>query len=363
MIYRQTSFIPKVLSGAGSRFKLKDFSLLQSQHGSRIVTLADSFLLSSDSHSSFVELVSGLGPVIPVEINSDPTTQQADELVETVRQSAGVEAEEILIIGIGGGSVLDLAKACSVLLTNNCPAAELQGWDIPKKPGTKKIGIPTLSGTGAESSRTAVLINQATGLKLGINSDYSVFDGVVLDPDLTETVPTSLYFFNGMDSYMHSFEILEGNARNPVSDALARAAEGLCHKVFGSDNPKSVDMRTQLMTASFLAGTALTSGYVGMVHPISAALGVAYGLPHGLANVITLMGLEEFYPRQVMFVRESAEKLGISLPRLHSYQTNLDIPAIHDLALNHRLPLENHLGPNWKEILNLKKFESIVGSM
>ena len=83
------------------------------------------------------------------------------------------------IIGIGGGSTLDIAKAVSVMLTNKGKTSNYQGWDLANKKGVYKIGIPTISGTGAESSRTCVLINSKTKIKLGINSNYSLFDQIM----------------------------------------------------------------------------------------------------------------------------------------------------------------------------------------
>ena len=85
---------------------------------------------------------------------------------------------------MGGGIAIDVAKAISNLLTNSGSAADYQGWDLVKHPGVFKIGIPTLSGTGAEATRTCVLTNKENGLKLGMNSDFTVYDQVILDPNL-----------------------------------------------------------------------------------------------------------------------------------------------------------------------------------
>ena len=82
-------------------------------------------------------------------------------------------------MGVGGGATLDTAKAAANLLTNGGKAEEYQGWDLVKKPGVYKIALPTLSGTGAEATRTCVMTNKRTGLKLGMNSDYTVYDQVI----------------------------------------------------------------------------------------------------------------------------------------------------------------------------------------
>ena len=105
---------------------------------------------------------------------------------------------------------MDSAKAVSNLLTNGGMAERYQGWDLVKIPGIFKIGIPTISGTGAEATRTCVMTNSASSLKLGMNSDFTVFDHVIMDPDLTATVPRDQYFFTGMDAYIHAQKLWQG---------------------------------------------------------------------------------------------------------------------------------------------------------
>jgi 3-deoxy-alpha-D-manno-octulosonate 8-oxidase len=96
------------------------------------------------------------------------------------------------IIGIGGGSAMDLAKAVSLMMTNPGSSADYQGWDLVKHPGVYKAGIPTLSGTGAEVSRTTVLTGPPASL--GMNSDFTPFDQIVLDPELTKDAPATSVF-------------------------------------------------------------------------------------------------------------------------------------------------------------------------
>ena len=95
---------------------------------------------------------------------------------------------------MGGGTTMDVAKAVSNLLTNGGKAEDYQGWDLVSLPGIFKIAIPTISGTGAEATRTCVMTNTKTGLKLGMNSDHTVFDQIIMDPLLTATVPKGPIF-------------------------------------------------------------------------------------------------------------------------------------------------------------------------
>ena len=178
------------------------------------------------------------------------------------------------IVSIGGGATLDTGKAVANLLTNDGNAEDYQGWDLVKNPGIYKIGIPTVSGTGAEASRTCVMTNAKSGLKLGMNSDFTLYDQLILDPNLTKTVPKEQYFYTGMDTYLHCIESLNGKFRNAIGDAFSHQAIALCREVFMSDDMMSDENREKLMVASYLGGCAIANSFVGVIHPFSAGLSV-----------------------------------------------------------------------------------------
>ena len=128
--------------------------------------------------------------IIFVSAEEEPKTEQVDALVARIR--ADFSELPSGIVGIGGGTLLDLAKAVALMLTNKGSAADYQGWDLVQKPSVYHVGIPTISGTGAEVSRTTVLLGPK--MKLGINSDFTTFDQVILDPDLIDGVPKEQWF-------------------------------------------------------------------------------------------------------------------------------------------------------------------------
>jgi 3-deoxy-alpha-D-manno-octulosonate 8-oxidase len=150
----------------------------------------------------------------------EPKTDTIDLLVEALI-SEGFSTPAT-IVGMGGGITLDTAKAVANLLSNGGHAEQYQGWDLVKFPAIHKIGIPTISGTGAEATRTCVMTNTRTGLKLGMNSDHTVYDHIILDPDITLTVPRDQNFYTGMDAYIHCIEAMAGSYRNAVGDAYSR---------------------------------------------------------------------------------------------------------------------------------------------
>ena len=260
------------------------------------------------------------------------------------------------VVGIGGGTSLDFAKAISNLLNNPGKAEDYQGWDLVKKPGVYKIGIPTLSGTGAEASRTCVMINPANGLKLGMNSDYTIYDELILDPTLTSTVPREQYFYTGMDTYVHCIESLNGNHRHALSDAYSHQALSSVKEVFNSENMMSDKNREKLMVASYFGGVAIANSFVGLIHPLSAGLSVVLGIHHGEANCITMMAMEEFYPKEYKEFMTMAEKNNIEIKRnICQDLTEEQYDNLYKSSIMHEIPLKNALGKDYKQILTKKK--------
>jgi 3-deoxy-alpha-D-manno-octulosonate 8-oxidase len=229
-----------------------------------------------------------------IDSSNEPTTDVIDQIIGNLK-SSGYE-NPISIVGIGGGVVLDTSKAISNLLTNGGSAAEYQGWDLVRVPGIFKVGVPTISGTGAEATRTCVMTNKSNGLKLGMNSAHTVFNHIIMDPELTSTVPRNQYFFTGMDAYIHCIESRAGSYRNAIGDAYSRETIELCRQVFLNEDMMSPTNREKLMVASYLGGCAIATSYVGIIHPFSAGLSVVLGLHHCLANCIVMHSMQPFYP-------------------------------------------------------------------
>ena len=308
---------------------------------------------------------------LPVEKNDqvrflatdeEPTTEGIDALVEEISQLGGVNA--CTVIGIGGGICLDSAKAVSNLLGNGGQAEDYQGWDLVPCPGVFKIGIPTISGTGAEATRTCVMTNKSTGLKLGMNSDYTVFNQLLLDPKLTATVPDAQYFFTGMDAWIHCIESLHGSYRNPIGDAFSHQAINLCRQVFSHGEMMDDASRAKLMVASYLGGCAIATSYVGLVHPLSAGLSIVLGLHHCVANCIVMAAMEPFYPEAHAEFMGFVENNGIELPRgICSGLSDEQFQSLYAATVIHERPLTNALGSCFKEELTPEKVKLIFERM
>jgi len=312
--------------------------------------------LLKNLHISDIDLVSY------IDTEHEPKTNDIDLLLSKLQQAE--KDSPFALIGIGGGSTLDITKAISNLLTNEGKAEDYQGWDLVKNPGIFKIGIPTLSGTGAEATRTCVMTNPKNGLKLGMNSDYTVFDQLILDSNMTATVPRDQYFYTGMDAYIHCIESLAGSYRNAIGDAFSDQTLKLCREVFQGSDMKNDQNREKLMVASYLGGCAIATSYVGVVHPFSAGLSVVLGIHHCLANCIVMSVMGEFYPKETEEFMRFADVQKIKLPRGICQNLSQDqYEKLYQSTVIHEKPLSNALGEGFKEILTPAKVVEIFKRM
>lgn len=313
------------------------------------------------------EMVEKLGietsdELVFVSTIDEPTTDYIDLLVMATIQNG--RNKPAAVVGMGGGITMDVAKAVSNLLTNGGRAEEYQGWDLVKVPGIYKIAIPTISGTGAEATRTCVMTNKCSGLKLGMNSDYTVFDQIIMDPELTETVPRNQYFYTGMDAYIHCVEALNGSYRNAIGDAFSEQTIVLCKDVFASGDMMTSDNRSKLMVASYLGGCAIATSYVGVVHPFSAGLSVVLGTHHCVANCITMRAMEEFYPKQFDEFWRMVDQQGVEIPQgVCRDLSDEQFEQLYASTVIHEKPLTNALGEGFKEILTKEKVIDIFRKM
>ncbi|MGK0495593.1 MAG: 3-deoxy-alpha-D-manno-octulosonate 8-oxidase, partial [Maribacter sp.] len=293
--------------------------------------------------------------LIFVSADEEPSTFQVDALVTMIKDN--FQELPSGIVGIGGGTLLDLSKAVAILLTNKGSAAAYQGWDMVHKKAIYHVGIPTISGTGAEVSRTTVLLGPDK--KLGINSDFTTFDQVILDPELTKGVSKEQWFYTGMDCFIHCIESLEGTFLNAFSQSYGEKALELCKEVFLSDIPEG-ESRDKLMMASWHGGMSIAYSQVGVAHALSYGLGFLLGIKHGIGNCLVFQHLQEFYPDGVRLFNEMIEKHQITLPTgICQHLTDCEFDKMVAIALGMEPLWENALGQNWRAVITPEKLTSI----
>ena len=290
----------------------------------------------------------------------EPKTVRVDELRDQI--VAEFDSLPSGIIGIGGGTMLDYAKAVALMLTNPGSSADYQGWDLVKNQGIYHVGIPTISGTGAEVSRTTVLTGPVK--KLGMNSDYTPFDQVVLDPELTTGVPTNQWFYTGMDCYIHCIESLTGTYLNTFSESYGEKSLELCREVYLEKDERDEDAQNKLMMASWHGGMSIAYSQVGVAHAMSYGLSYLLGTKHGIGNCIVFDQLEEFYPDGVKEFKQMVKKHNIDIPKgLCANLTDKEFDTMIDVALS-LVPLwENALGKDWQKTITREKLRAMYEKM
>lgn len=352
---RNSRNVSRYIYGRGARSDLKALLSSRREQATKgdVVFFVDGYFAGRGVPDGIDAVVDG-DRIVHIDTTDEPTTLYVDHLRDQLVTEG--HDQPCAIVGIGGGITMDIAKAVSNLLTNGGSASDYQGWDLVKRPGIYKIGMPTISGTGAEATRTCVMTNPENGLKLGMNSDYTVFDQLILDPELTATVPREHYFYSGMDAYIHCIESLAGGYRNAVGDAFSEETLKLCREVFLGEDMMNDENRERMMVASYLGGCAIANSYVGLVHPFSAGLSVVLKLHHGMANCITMRAMEEFYPEEYEEFWRMAEHQGIEIPEgICRDLSDEQYEALYNATVIHEKPLTNALGEGFRDVLTRER--------
>jgi 3-deoxy-alpha-D-manno-octulosonate 8-oxidase len=360
MNYRNYPMVSRVIFGRGSFNQLGD--IIESK---RLNTQAPFIFLIDDVFKGNAWLTSRIplaysDKILFISANEEPKTSQVDELVEQIILT--YKDRPSGIIGIGGGTILDLAKAVAIMITNQGEAKDYQGWDLVKNPAIYHVGIPTISGTGAEVSRTTVLTGPEK--KLGINSDFTPFDQVILDPELTKDVPKEQWFYTGMDCFIHCIESLHGTYLNAFSKSYGEKAFDLCKDIFLEHTDTIEESQDKLMMASWHGGMSIAYSQVGIAHAMSYGLSYLLGTKHGIGNCIVFDHLEEFYPEGVAMFKQMKKKNHIQLPQgLCADLADDQFDVMIDIALSLEPLWENALGKHWKQNITREKLKSLYQKM
>ncbi len=270
-------------------------------------------------------------------IDPEPGLKLADLGTEVARQE-----NCDCVIGVGGGSAMDVAKAISILLTNGGKAVDYLGLGKISKPGVPKIMVPTSAGTGAEVTFTAVFINEETGSKGGMNGDPLYPDAALLDPLLTVSLPPHITASTGIDALTHALESFTSIQANPVSELYsARAIELISDNIRTAyADGRNIEARSNMLLASLLGGKGLATAGVGLVHAMAYPLGGMYNVPHGLANAVLLPYVTEYnLIGNVQKHAIVAELLGFETKKLNLRDAaNLAVSGLYELNQDIGIP-------------------------
>ncbi len=358
-MYRNFPMVPKIIFGHGCFSQLSAILNPIRKNNAPFIFLIDDVFKNNQTFIEQIELRNN-DKLLFISTAEEPKTKQIDLFVDDIKSEFNHLPSGI--IGIGGGSIMDIAKAVSILLTNTGNTSDYQGWDLVKNKAIYHVGIPTLSGTGSEVSRTTVL--NGPERKLGINSDFTPFDQVILDPDLTIGIPKEQWFYTGMDCFIHCVESLNGTFLNTFSQSYGEKAFDLCKEIFLENSLTENDSRAKLMMASWHGGMSIAYSQVGIAHALSYGLSYVLGTKHGIGNCIVFRHLEEYYPEGVALFKQMLEKHQIDIPNdICKNLTPGQLDSMIDVALSLDPLWENALGVEWKTIMTREKIRSMYLKM
>ncbi len=280
-----------ILHGAGARNQLP--TLVQELKGSRVLVVTDPGVLRLGFVGELVHSLRQTGIDVAVfdAVEPDPTD---------INVEAGVEAllahRSDLVVAIGGGSPIDVAKVIAVRPTNPAPLDAYMGIDRIANAGLPLIAVPTTSGTGSEATKVAVITDTAKQVKMMMLSSPLLPRAAVVDFELTMTMPKPLTAAVGVDTLTHGIEAFVSKKANTLTDPLALQCIALCSKHLRRawDEPDNREAREGMMMAATLGGMAFSNSSVALVHGMSRPIGAIFHLAHGLSNAVLLPTVTRF---------------------------------------------------------------------
>ncbi len=282
-IFRTTK---RIVAGAGALSKVPEE--LQQIGAKRVLIVTDKGLVASGIVGKLEEILGAASVpyVLFDEVKADPN-------YEIIYDTARVAKENEIdtIVGIGGGSSLDIAKVTAVSVTSSGDVTELFGIDLIKKPGLKTILIPTTAGTGSEVTPIAILSDNKEKLKKGIVSSFLFPEVAILDAELTLSMPPKVTASTGMDALIHAIEAYTSIHATVITDTLAVQAIDLIYNNLRTAyaNGANLTARANMLLGSMLAGMAFANAGVTAVHAFAYPIGAEFHIPHGVANTIMLI--------------------------------------------------------------------------
>ena len=291
-----------------------------------------------------------------VGVFSDVPQDSGMEVVDKGAEAALAAGADVLV-SLGGGSVIDTAKGMCIVMKEGGSLRDFQGMQMLTRPQTPHIVVPTTAGTGSEVTSGAVVMDRQQGQKVILFEYFNTPGVAILDPRMTEKLPSNLTATTGMDAMTHAVESYVSQQRNPVSDAAALHAIRLISKYLpvAVDNGSDLAARGQMQVAALLAGWAFSNAMVGLVHAMAHSLGAVCGIAHGLANGLLLSHVMQYNLDEVPdLLADIAGAMGSNIAGMNSQEAGQ--AAINEMQdFSKRIGLSQRLRDLGVEVDTLKE--------
>lgn len=233
----------------------------------------------------------GIESIIDTSLELEPSFADLDRVMKIISP-----LQPDLIVGIGGGTVLDVAKLVAALVNHDQSLQDIIGIGMLTARNTKLICMPATSGTGSEVSPNAILVDDADGQKKGIISPYLLPDVVLVDPTLTMSVPASITAATGLDAFVHCMEAYTNKYATPFIDMFAKEGMKLIadNLLTAIQDGTNLEAREKVALGSLYGGFCLGPVNTAAVHALAYPLGTTFHLAHGLSNALMMPYVMEF---------------------------------------------------------------------
>ncbi|MCI2256123.1 iron-containing alcohol dehydrogenase [Domibacillus sp. PGB-M46] len=355
----------------------------------KVIIVTDKIIRETGLLSKVTEplAAAGLEADIVDDVVPEPPFENLEQLAAQI-EGKGYD----LLVGVGGGSALDITKVLSIMLTNKEDVRDFVGIDKVKNPGVPTVLVPTTAGTGSEVTYNAIFTDTRDKVKKGIVSPYLLPSVAIVDAELTLTVPPAVTAATGMDALVHAVESYTAIRAGELTDGIALQAIKLISRsirkaVYNGKDPKA---REDMAMGSLLAGISLGNAGVGAVHALAYPLGGKFKVPHGIANSLLLpyvmkynvvadlekfaevaealgeniegLSLREAADRAVAALAQLSQDVGIPSSLKEVGVTASDIPALAEEASKVDRLLNNN--PRWLTVKEIQKiYEEAHGAV
>ncbi len=297
-----------------------------------------------------VSFLKAEGITVEVNIQDRDTPEPATEVVEGTAAIARKGNFDV-IIGFGGGSILDVSKMAAALVTNPGTTKDYFGKEKVPKRGTPTIIVPTTAGTGAEVTKHAIFLDREINVKKVVASSNLLPNVAIVDPVLTVSCPPSVTASSGIDAFIHSAEAFLSKNANAITDALALESISIITKWLGPAFADGQDMeaRYQMSLGSLMAGVVLNNSGTSLVHAMAYPVGGEHHTPHGVTLSALLIACFEYVAvakteKMAALARAMGEPIDGLAPRevvervldaIHYLIKSVDLPAsLTDLGIS-----------------------------
>ena len=331
------STTPRIVMGSGCVARLPEE--VRRLGGASVLLVTDPGVVKAGIAARLTALLAdaGLGVEVFDKVEADPRYEIVEDALAALKASGAN-----LVIGLGGGSSLDMAKITAVMASNEGPVGKYFGIDLVPRRGLPTILIPTTAGTGSEVTPIVFLSDHGEKLKKGVVSPFLFPACALLDAELTLGLPPAVTAATGMDALIHAVEAYTSINATPTTDMLAKEAIRLIfHNIRTAyANGANLAARENMLRGAMLAGMAFANAGVTAVHAFAYPIGAEFHIPHGIANTIMLVPVMRFNQTgNLKRFAKLAQFFGVPTDGLTDRQAAAEaVTALTELAEDLRVP-------------------------